>query len=132
MRNNKRIFSLVMIVLLCVVCLTGCSGSNTEEIKEELRGKWSYDFYASYVGQHCHQVYEFKGDGTFVSAWIVDEAPKKNSYHSGTYKIDGKRIVLTPDDGSTPNIIEFSYNNGVLKLFDKGTDGSVEEQLNRQ
>lgn len=77
MRNNKRIFSLVMIVLLCVVCLTGCSGSNTEEIKEELRGKWSYDFYASYVGQHCHQVYEFKGDGTFESAWIVDEAPKR-------------------------------------------------------
>lgn len=128
----KKSWKLFLVSAMCLFLLIGC-GSKSEEIKEELRGTWSYDFYASAVDQHCHQIYEFSPDSVEVS-WINDEVPEKNTFHTGTYKIDEnkKKISITFDDGSKSNIIEYSYNNGKLKLFDKGTDGSVEEELIRK
>lgn len=47
----------------------------------------------------------------------------------GTYKIEKDKIVITyPDREDTT--IEYSYNNGNLKLFDKG-DGSLDNELHK-
>lgn len=127
----KKVITIMLALVMVISTLTACGSSNAKEIAEELRGTWGYDKYASAVDEHCHQIYKFDGDGTVESGWINDEAPSKNSYHIGTYKIEGKKIIIEYNDGKESSTIEYSYNNGNLRLFDKGEDGSIEEELTR-
>ena len=125
----KKIITILLALVMSISTLTAC-GSNTKEIEEELRGIWSYDKYASAVDEHCHQIYKFDGDGNVESSWVNDEAPSKNSHHTGTYKIEDKKIIIEYSDDAESSTIEYSHNNGNLKLFDKG-DGSLEEELTK-
>ena len=126
----KKIISIVSVLAIIICMVSGCS-PNKEEIQEELRGTWSYSHYASAVGEQCYQIYKFSGDGTFEAAWVNEDSPSKSKYHEGTYTIKSKEIVLEYSDGSEDDIIEYSYNNGNLKLFDKGSDGSIEKELKK-
>ena len=126
----KKIITIMLALIMAISTLTACGSPNAKEIEEELRGTWSYDKYASAVDEHCHKIYKFKGDGKVESGWINHDAPSKNNYHSGTYKIKGKKIIIEYSDGEESSTIEYSYNNGNLKLFDKG-DGSLEEELTK-
>ena len=126
----KKIISIVSVLAIIICMISGCT-PNKDEIQEELRGTWSYSHYASAVREQCYQIYKFSGDGTVEAAWINEDAPSKSSYHEGTYTIKNKKIVIEYTDKSEANIIEYSYNNGNLKLFDKGTDGSLEKELKK-
>ena len=123
----KKIISILFVAVLCLSIFSGCGESKAEqeaklkeEIKEELRGEWSYDYYAVYVDEHCTKTYNFKGNGHVESSWVNIESPSKSSYHEGTYEIKDKTIEIKYNDGSEGDRIEFSYNNGNLKLFDNG------------
>lgn len=124
----KKIFTFLTIFTLAISMLTAC-GSNEKEIKEALRGTWGYDVYATALGEKCHQIYKFSNDDTVEAAWINDDASSKNSFHMGTYKIEKDKIVITYPDREDITI-EYSYNNGNLKLFDKG-DGSLDNELHK-
>lgn len=129
-RQMKKIISILLILVLSASVLAGC-GSNKEKIKEELRGTWSYDSYASFTNEHCHQVYEFHSDGTVDDSWIVDETPSKSSFKEAMYTIEKDYIAIIYLDGSKQAKIDYSFKNGELKLFDRGTDGSIEKELKK-
>ncbi len=114
-RQIKKIISVILLISVCAIALASCGGS---EIKKELCGTWSYDFYAAFTKEHCHRIVKFDKDGTFEMNWINEESPSKSAYHEGTYKISDGKLVIEYNDGSQAPEIEYSYSDGNLRVFD--------------
>ena len=127
----KKAVCLLIAVMILICGLVGC-GVNTEEVKSALTGTWGYYYNASAVEQDCYQLYQFSSDDTVVSAWVNEDAPSKSSKHMGTYKINNSTIVIDYSDGKKSDTIEYTFNEGTLKLTDKGSDGSTNNELIKQ
>ena len=127
----KKIIITLLILTLCAVSMIGCGATN-DEIKSELRGTWYYDSYASVTGEHCHQIYEFNEDDKVEVSWVNDESPSKSSYKNAMYSIEQDHIAIIYYDGSKQTTIDFVYKNGKLQLFDRGSDGSIDRELNKK
>ena len=136
----KKVLLTLIAVVLCLV-LTGCS-NNTQDIKSELRGTWMNDTYDKTFGYHIYKTYKFTLDGVEMDyrsgtdSWTIK---------GGTYEIkDGKILIsfggressyysgleaLYAKQGTN---IEYTYNNGNLRLFDKGPNNNIEDELIRK
>lgn len=116
MRKFKSI-ALVLVLALFAVVAIGCA--NTEKVKEELCGGWGY--YVSSIDGPCYKIYVFSDDDTYESLWENENAPSKNSYSSGTYKITNSKIILTEEDGDK-NELEYTFEDDELSIADGSHD----------
>lgn len=125
----KKVLLTLIAVVLCLV-LTGCS-NNTEEIKSELRGVWSYDIVDNTNKKHLTGTYEFGMDGSVHYMYKSSTDSSLNEYKWGSYEIKNGKIVIEylVGDGTT---IEYTYKNGNLRLFDKGSSGNLDRELKRK
>lgn len=123
----KRKISLLLVCMILAISLCACG--NTDDVKDAIRGKWSYCV-ASIDGA-CYQIFDFDKDGTVEVSWINSGNSSKNSYHSGTYTIK-KDTVVIKYDGREDEVLDYTYKNDKLTLFDKGSDGSLNYELNKE
>ena len=123
--------ALVLVLILgAVSSLSGC-GADKQAVKEALIGKWGYYVYASVSGEDCYQIYQFDNDGTAASAWINADSSSKSTHNIGNYTIKDNVIEIRYSDGTKSSYIEYTFENGVLRLFDKGSDGSKSQELKK-
>ena len=64
---------------------------------------------------YCTFSYEFRGDGKYDG---LKKLGYEVFYEVGTYKVEDEVIVMTHEDGTTFDI-EYTYEDGVLRLFDE-------------
>lgn len=108
----KKFLSLFLVIsMLC--CLTAC-GSKNNDVNNALQGKWVAKWTAE--GVNISRYYSFKNDSyTTGGRALFGELDTEN----GTYKINGNKVVLTPDDGSEGKSLDYTYNekSGELTLW---------------
>lgn len=108
---------IVVITIVMIFSITGCSGSKKKEVDSALQGSWYFrsdgvDTYMSFK----------KGSIELERVWIA-------TYHwSGKYeiKIKDEVIIATPSDGwLDEHTLEYSYNSksGELTLWLDGSQG---------
>nr|MBQ6242186.1 hypothetical protein [Lachnospiraceae bacterium] len=118
---RKKTAVLMVTVAMLIAMLSACS--NTKKVEEELRGQWSY-LVDGLFGYTYKQVYDFRGDGTVRSTY-------NNQSSTCTYEIKSGKITLYREDGSVKTVLEYTYKNGTLRMFDVGSDGSMNYELKR-
>ncbi len=121
----KKITAVIIALSFCFPCLFSC-GNNYDEIRDELRGTWGFDFEA-YIGMgHC--TLEFTSNTVEYNCWYTGGYDSHYT-HNGTYEITKDEIIITYKTNNEIDKIDYSYNNGKLKLFYRGSDGSYNEEL---
>ena len=76
--------------------------------------------------------FDFNKDGTVEVSWINSGDSSKNSYHDGKYSIKKDTVVIKYDDGTKDDVLDYTYKNDTLTLFDVGSDGSLNNELKKQ
>ncbi len=112
----KRVFCVVIAVLLCAVCLFGCA-----KPEKLILGKWSGE--ASILGVVTQYSYEFREDGTGVMSTalnlglemhyalegdrldITTSVLGVDSTRSYTYAFEKEQLILTPSEGGDPIVL---------------------------
>ena len=116
----KKCICVFLIALILVAMMVGCS--TTTEVAKELYGSWGY--LVNSIDGPCYQFYIFSSDGTYQSIWDNQNAPRWSRENKGTYKIKNSEIILTDEEGDVDAIIEYTFNDGELKMVDTLGDGS--------
>jgi len=124
----KRKISLLLVCMILAISLCACG--NTDDVKDAIRGKWSYS--VSTINGTSYQNFDFDKDGTVEVSWINSGDSSKNSYHNGTYTIKKDTVVIKYDDGTKDEVLDYTYKNDKLTLFDTGSDGSLNNELKKQ
>ncbi len=125
----------ILLAIVMVLSLSACGNSEKaiEEIRTELCGTWGYYLYADMVDEDCYQVYTFYDDGNVLDMWINEDSPQKNSNHEGSYTISpsDQKIIMNFIDPEKEQIIEYSYDDGNLRLLEISADGTRKTELER-
>lgn len=121
----KRKISLLLVCMILAISLCACG--NTDHVKDAIRGKWYYCVVS--IDGACYQIFDFKKDGTVEVSWINSGNSSKNAYDSGTYTIKKDTVVIKYDDGGKDEVLDYTYKNDKLTLFDTSSDGSLYEEL---
>ena len=124
----KRKISLLLVCMILVISLCGCG--NTYHVKDAIRGKWYYCVVS--IDGACYQIFDFEKDGTVEVSWINSGDSSKDSYHDGKYSIKKDTVVIKYDDGTNNDVLDYTYKNDTLTLFDTGSDGSLNNELKKQ
>lgn len=124
----KRKISLLLVCMILAISLCACG--NKDDVKDAIRGKWSYS--VSSINGTCYQNFDFDKDGTVEVSWINSGDSSKNSYHDGKYSIKKDTVVIKYDDGTNDDVLDYTYKNDTLTLFDTGSDGSLNNELKKQ
>ena len=109
-----------------ILTISLCACGNTDDVKDAIRGEWSYS--VSTDGT-CYQKFDFDKDGTVIVSWINSVANSRNSYHIGTYTIKKDTVVIKYDDGTEDKVLDYTYKNDKLTLFD---DGILNNELKKK
>lgn len=125
----KKLLVLLLTFVICISSLVGCV--NKKAIKEQLcrEGSWSYEMKTS--NKTVYVTFWFDTDNTY---WGMLYASDK--YGSGVedeiegeYKIKGSEIILKDESGDTYTTIEYTFEDGNLKMIDRLEDGSGHYEL---
>jgi hypothetical protein len=108
----KKFFLLLMVAAMCLT-LAAC-GNKEADIRDALQGSWVAEWTA--MGKSLNRYYTFKGD-KYTTGGEAAFGPV--STKTGTFTVEDSVIKLTPDDGSEPSTLDYTYNekNGTIILW---------------
>lgn len=125
--RHIKIFYGIFTILLATLTFTACSSDGDNEhtnpdIPREIVGNWIYD------DSREPEIYSFKknGDVIFQSAYIDYDDEWVLEYIPGTYRISGKKLIITLeyDDGNYEDVYNYRIKNDKLTLNDESGSGS--------
>ena len=128
----KKVRNLLVLVLaaLMIFAMVGCGKSEQIKLVEKkICGSWGYVVYS--IDGPCYQFYIFSSDGKYEAIWENENAPSKSSESSGKYEVEEKKITLYKSNGDVETVIEYTLDGDELKLVDKYSDGSGDNELTR-
>lgn len=117
----------ILCLLSTFLTLSACSSDGDNEhtnpdIPREIVGNWIYD------DSREPEIYSFKknGDVIFQSAYIDYDDEWVLEYIPGTYRISGKKLIITLeyDDGDYEDVYNYRIKNDKLTLNDESGSGS--------
>ncbi len=117
----------ILCLLSTFLTLPACSSDGDNEhtnpdIPREIVGNWIYD------DSREPEIYSFKknGDVIFQSAYIDYDDEWVLEYIPGTYRISGKKLIITLeyDDGDYEDVYNYRIKNDKLTLNDESGSGS--------
>ncbi len=126
--KHIKIFYGIFTILLATLTFTGCTSDNDNEhtnhdIPREIVGNWIYD------DSREPEIYSFKknGDVIFQSAYIDYDDEWVLEYIRGTYRISGKKLIITLeyDDKDYEDVYNYRIKDDKLTLNDESGSGSV-------
>lgn len=125
--RHIKIFYGIFTILLATLTFTACSSDGDNEhtnpdIPREIVGNWIYD------DSREPEIYSFKknGDVIFQSAYIDYDDEWVLEYIPGTYRISGKKLIITLeyDDGDYEDVYNYRIKDDKLTLNDESGSGS--------
>ena len=125
--RHIKIFYGIFTILLATLTFTACSSDGDNEhtnpdIPREIVVNWIYD------DSREPEIYSFKknGDVIFQSAYIDYDDEWVLEYIPGTYRISGKKLIITLeyDDGDYEDVYNYRIKNDKLTLNDESGSGS--------
>ena len=140
--SHIKIFYGIFTILLATLTFTACSSDGDNEhanpdIPREIVGNWIYD------DSREPEIYSFKknGDVIFQSAYIDYDDEWVLEYIRGTYRISGKKLIITleyddkdyedvynyriKDDKDYEDVYNYRIKDDKLTLNDESGSGSV-------
>ncbi len=117
----------ILCLLSTFLTLPACGSDGDNEhtnpdIPREIVGNWIYD------DSREPEIYSFKknGDVIFQSAYIDYDDEWVLEYIPGTYRISGKKLIITLeyDDGDYEDVYNYRIKNDKLTLNDESGSGS--------
>ena len=106
----------VVITLTCVL-LFGCAShrQNAELAAETVLGRWESQVGTGEWGRSMARL-DFDKDGKMTfRAVFVDESPPKEITHNGTFRFDGKKLVLDEMNRGEPLRAWFDHGDLMLQ-----------------
>ncbi|UCE50000.1 MAG: lipocalin family protein [Phycisphaerales bacterium] len=128
-----KLTAMVIVDAICLGFVTGCTSlprqASGEVNPETLIGKWeSVDFNGLCAGDFSSETLTFRSDSRFQEETTYADGVQTEL--DGTYRVEGRRIVLDDGDGYTPSI-PFYLGDDTLIIARRANIGRVRVTLAR-
>ena len=123
--KELKYLSLFLFAVVLSLGFVSCGDDDDDVSKSELVGKWECIKNVGYERYESHPDWndEWDNNGEGVTIKLNEDGTYSFMGESGTWKLDGKKLMLTTEgETQTATILEMSSSKIVLEASESGTD----------